>query len=275
MTIQDVINKIIAYHPPLGEREATTCDTVKIGDTSAECTGVVTAIYASVEIIKKAIEAGCNLIVVHEPSFYTHMDPFDWLEGNEVFEEKKQLCLDNGIVIFRDHDRIHSHRPDGIFYGMACELGWQDKAVFDWMAPPDRSNPVGRTFEFDGIPVLEIGKQLMEALNLKNLRIIGNRDTKVYRLAFGGHLFPGKNDIINAVDKEKIDCLIPLEMIDWEVPGYFKDAAALGMNKACLQIGHYNGEELGMKWAVNWIKELVEDKIPVIYICNEDLYDYI
>ena len=121
MTIQEVIDRIIAYHPPLGEREANTCDTVKIGDTSAECTGVATAIFASVEIIQKAIAAGCNLILVHEPSFYTHMDPLDWLEGNEVFEAKKKLCLDNGIVIFRDHDRIHTHRPDGIFYGLMSE----------------------------------------------------------------------------------------------------------------------------------------------------------
>ena len=38
MTIQQVIDKIIAYHPPLGDREAITCDTVKFGDTSIPCT---------------------------------------------------------------------------------------------------------------------------------------------------------------------------------------------------------------------------------------------
>ena len=58
MTIQDVINKIIAYHPALGEREAGTCDTIKIGDPSAECTGVATAIYPSPDVIRKAKAAG-------------------------------------------------------------------------------------------------------------------------------------------------------------------------------------------------------------------------
>ena len=42
-----------------------------------------------------------------------------------------------------------------------------------------------------------------------------------------------------------------------------------------LQPGHFNGEELGMKYAVNWLKELVEEKIPVVYCCNEDMYDLI
>ena len=79
MTIQQVIDKIIAYHPPLGEREATTCDTVKFGDTSIPCTGIATAIYPSPDIIRAAAKAGCNLLVVHEPSFYSHMDPLDWL----------------------------------------------------------------------------------------------------------------------------------------------------------------------------------------------------
>ena len=61
MTIQQVIDKIIAYHPDLGERLATTCDTVKYGDTSRECTGVATAIYPSPDVI---------------PVSYTHLDVY-------------------------------------------------------------------------------------------------------------------------------------------------------------------------------------------------------
>ena len=38
MTIQQMIDKIIAYHPDLGERE--TCDTIKCGDPSAPLAGL-------------------------------------------------------------------------------------------------------------------------------------------------------------------------------------------------------------------------------------------
>lgn len=275
MTIQDVINKIIAYHPALGEREAETCDTIKIGDPSAECTGIATAIYPSPDVIRKAKDAGCNLILVHEPSFYSHMDPLDWLEGNSVFEAKKKMLLENGMVVFRDHDRIHTHVPDGIFYGVLHELGWLPYTETDMNQPRDFGGSFIATVKLPEVPVKEVSVLIKEKLQLKSLRILGNKETVVRKVALGAHLFPGSQGVITALEKEDIDLFIPLEMIDWELPAYFKDAGQLGLNKVCLQVGHFNGEELGMKYAVNWLKELVEDQIPVVYCCNEDMYDYI
>ena len=106
MTIQQVIDKIIAYHPPLGEREATTCDTVKFGDTSITCTGIATAIYPSPDIIRKAAAAGCNLLVVHEPSFYSHMDPLDWLSENQTANCKMELLRQHQMVILREKQEL-------------------------------------------------------------------------------------------------------------------------------------------------------------------------
>ncbi len=275
MTIQQVIDRIKAYHPSLGERESTTRDTVKFGDTGVECTGIATAIYPSPDIIRKAAEAGCNLLVVHEPSFYADMDPLEPLEGNKVFQAKTELLKQSGMVIFRDHDRIHAHLPDGIFSGVIEELGWTPYLKTDFMKPRDYSGAFVAEVELPSVPVSEIAALWKEKLHLKSLRIIGNKDTVVRKAALGAHLFPGSGKVIQAVEENDIDLLIPLEMIDWEVPEYFKDAGQLGFNKACLQPGHFNGEELGMKYAVHWLKELVEGTIPVVYCCNEDMYDLI
>ncbi len=275
MTIQEVIDQIKAYHPPLGDREATTCDTVKYGNTAQECTGIATAIYPSPDVIRKAKAANCNLIVVHEPSFYAHMDPLDWLENNKVAQAKIAMLEENGMVVFRDHDRIHTHVPDGIFYGVVSELGWLPYLKTDFTKPLNLENPFVAVVELPETPVSEVAALLKEKLNLKGLRIIGNKNTIVKKAALGAHLFPGSDKVIKAVEADEIDLLIPLEMIDWEVPGYFKDAGQLGFNKACLQTGHFNGEELGMKYAVNWLKELVKEEIPVVYCCNDDMYDYI
>ncbi len=275
MTIQQVIDKIIAYHPPLGDREAITCDTVKFGDTSIPCTGIATAIYPSPDIIRMAAEAGCNLLVVHEPSFYSHMDPLDWLADNQTAHLKMELLREHHMVILRDHDRIHTHIPDGIFYGVVQELGWQQYLKTDLNQPSDPSRVFIAEFEMPGIPVAQLAAQIKEKLQLKQLRIIGNRDTIVHKAALGGHLFPNSGKVISAIEQQQIDLLIPLEMIDWEVPCYFKDAGQLGLNKACLQTGHYNGEELGMKYAVNWLRELTGNTLPVVFCPNQDMYDYI
>ena len=274
MTIQEVIDRIIAFHPDLGERLATTCDVLKYGDPTQECTGIASAIYASPKVIEKAHAAGCNLLLVHEPAFYSHMDEKDWLENNTVYNAKKKLLDDYKMVIFRDHDRIHSHKPDGIFYGLVTELGWQAYVDFDWMEDKEFGK-ISWTFTMPGIPVREIAELFIEKLHLNNVRIIGNPETVVKTAALGAHLFPGNTEFIKSFDEGGYDLLIPGEYCDWEIAEYFKDAGDMGMNKAMLQLGHFNWEELGMKHAVTWLSRLVDYKIPVVYCCNEDMYNYV
>ena len=72
-----------------------------------------------------------------------------------------------------------------------------------------------------------------------------------------------------------INLLIPLELIDWSVASYARDAGQLGLNKTIFQIGHFNFEELGMKYAVEWIKPLVADDIPIKFVRSGDIYNYI
>ena len=65
MTIQQVIDAILAYHPGLSQ-DKPTCDGFKCGNPSDECRGIVTTCAASMKVIRKAIELGANLILVHE-----------------------------------------------------------------------------------------------------------------------------------------------------------------------------------------------------------------
>ena len=131
MKIREVVEIILAYHPNLPGYKG--CDDYKCGDPEAECTGVVTALTPNISVIRKAIELGANLIVVHEPTFYTSADEAGWFEPfeNSVYEEKQKLLNDHGIVVWRDHDHMHANRPDSIFTGVLKYLGWEDKAEVD------------------------------------------------------------------------------------------------------------------------------------------------
>lgn len=50
---------------------------------------------------------------------------------------------------------------------------------------------------------------------------------------------------------------------------------ALGRKKAVFNIGHFNMEELGMRYAQDWIGDLVDHKVPVHYLPTKDIYRYI
>lgn len=269
MTIQDVIDKIIAYHPKLNRD--VTCDGFKCGNPQDEVTGIVTTCCASVAVIREAARLGANLIICHEPTFYLHYDPHDWLEGkNEVFDEKLKLCNDNGIAIYRDHDRLHSHRPDGIRYGLMKELGWEDYLV------GDPNMPI--RFHLPETTVRDLAIFLKDKIGLNGVRVIGNMDAKVRNVVVCGHIVAAQGqetyhtEMLNSDD---VDVLIPAELIDWTTSVYARDAAQLGKAKAIISVGHINSEELGMKYAAKWMQELVGDAVPVQFVPSADLYQYI
>lgn len=277
MKIREVVNRILNYHPVIesyGSHPERECDGYKCGDPDQECTGIVTSVAASIDVIRRAIELGYNLIVVHEPSFYTHLDPTDWLEGDAVFEGKMDLIREHGIVIWRDHDHIHAHKPDGIFYGVAKELGWENYIVGD---DPMRAND----FMLPETTVRELSLYLKEKMNLNAVRVIGNLDAKVRHVCYPGmHIMDNPDNDAQKISTQrfmdkKADAMITMECIDWTLASYVRDAGQLGMPKALIMIGHMNSEELGMKWAVNWIGDLVNHELPVEFVPSCDMYQYI
>ena len=70
MKNSDVINKILKYHPQFPGNYAG-CDGYKFGNPNAECNGIATALVPTVDVIRRTGELGCNLLVVHEPIFYS------------------------------------------------------------------------------------------------------------------------------------------------------------------------------------------------------------
>jgi len=265
MTIQQVIDRILQYHPQLPS-DRPTCDGFKSGDPSAECTGIVTSVQASVEVIRKAHALGANLIIVHEPTFYTHMDPTDWLEGDPVYEQKAELLRQTGIAVWRDHDHIHAHEPDGIMTGFAAEMGWSD-----YMADYQGFRSI---FSLPETTAAQIAKQMKEKLGLNMVRMIGNPEAPVSRVAMIGHIIGDERAVTSRFRDEQIDVGIALEALDWTTNSYIRDAAQLGMAKALILGGHMNTEELGMKWAVNWLHELVPE-VGITFIPSADLYQYV
>lgn len=89
MTIRQAIDRIIADIPDAPFK--TTVDTVKSGDPEQPLKGIVTTMFATDEVITGAIRQGANFIIAHEPTFYNHLDETDWLEGDGVYDFKKNI----------------------------------------------------------------------------------------------------------------------------------------------------------------------------------------
>lgn len=275
MTNREVINRILADDPSLGEEEANTVDTFKYGDPDATCTGAGCCITVTPEAIELAAELGCSLLITHEPTFYNHEDNTTWLDGNQVYAQKTALLDKHGIAVWRYHDHMHRHQPDKIFHGIAKELGWEG-----YYKGMDFEKGICARYSLPKTTPLAVAGYLKEKIGIESIRAIGNIRAEISEVAFMFHVFGGESDaqrpdgfFVSNMEAEGIELAIPGELIDWTLASYIRDAGQLGFNKAILSMGHFNMESLGMKHMPSWLNRLVE--IPVHYIDTGDIYQHI
>lgn len=249
-------------------------DKVLYGDPSLECTGIVVTCCCTVDVIKKAIENKANFIVCHESLFWNRGDKIDWLSDNQTFLAKEKLLKEHNIVVYRQHDFIHSgikvndYYADGIFYGIMSELGFEKYLI------GRKEKPL--LFEIPEITVGELSKMFVEKFNLTGLRIIGNKQSKVRKLLFGEHIMGmGDNDKIYQNEKEKIDCVVVFECVDFTLAEYIKDSSELGYDKSLISMGHFNTEELGMKYYAKYLSNHLGNELKVDFVQFGDMFGYI
>ena len=285
MKNREVIEKILHYHPAFPDNYAG-CDNYKCGNPEDECTGVVTALVPTVEVIRKTAEQKSNLLIIHKPTFYSTLDYPSWNSDfpNRVYQEKRELLEKYRITIWRDHDHMHEHQPDLIFAGVIKYLEWEC-----YVQPGSPAVYGIYRFLLPECTIAHLRDFLIERLHLNGMRYLGNPDAKISRVSIVGHLTPGlmvfDNKEINGERveygtliirelEEYADVIIPGEIVEWTVLSYVRDAIQLGKAKAVFNVGHFSLEELGMKYARDWISELVQNEIPVAYVPSGDMYSY-
>ena len=256
LTVQQVIDMILKEIP--GAPFPKTVDTLKSGDGQQLVTGIVTTMFATVEVIRQAGSLGANFIIAHEPTFYNHLDDTAWLEGDPVFQFKMDLLKKNAIVVWRFHDYWHTHRPDGVLMGVLEKMGWKNYY--------NKDNP--QMINHPGMTLQEIIAQAKKGLGIRQVRIIGDSKQVCKRIA----LLPGAAGgtmQIKLLQKEKPDVLIVGEVHEWETAEYVRDARAMGTSMSLIVLGHAESEEPGMEWLVPWLQPKV-GAIKVTHVASHN-----
>ncbi len=266
MKVKEVIDQIIsACSVP---RMAKTCDQLIAGDWDCEVTGIATTFMATVDVVRAAIDQGINLIVTHEPTYFTHHDKTGWLQEDEVYRRKQRLIDQNGINIWRFHDHMHRTQPDLIFAGIEKELGWE--------AYTDSTGL--NCYHLPKTTVAELSAFLQERLDVKIVQIVGSADDPVERLAFlagGGSLGLGRDEMpMELMRTANLDAIVCGEILEWTLAAYVRDAHQLGLRKSLIILGHDRTEEVGMKHLVPWLQDLMPD-VPVQFIESGEPFDYL
>ncbi len=233
----------------------TTVDNFKDGSNpDAPLTGIATTMVATFDLLRRAAAAKKNLIIVHEPTYYSNLDDPKDILNDPMFRMKRDFVASNGLSVFRFHDHWHGRKPDGIIDGMAMGLGWKK------YQNPD--NP--RLFLLPEITLNGLALQIGRQLKVKAIRVIGDPQLKVSRAAFNPGS-TGLNQVMRYFSGNDVDVFVCGEPREWDACEYARDSIAAGKKKGMIILGHDMSEEAGMEECARWLKAFVPE-VPVEFM---------
>ncbi len=229
-------------------------DRIITGSGDTQVRGIATTMMATFDALKASVAAGANLIITHEPTWWSHQDIIAGLEEDPLYKTKLAYIRDHGLVSFHFHDHWHAKKPvDGINFGMARQMGWTGYM--------DTEN--SRHYNLPPNTLAALAASFQRRLGDRTLRVVGDPGLPVRKVAVSwGYCsnFPG----IDFLDSDA-DVLVIGEAQDWDLIAYAQDLVASGRNKGLVVLGHVLSEQWGMKFCAEWLKGFVRE-VPVTFV---------
>jgi dinuclear metal center YbgI/SA1388 family protein len=194
---------------------------------SGKVTRVAAAVDASLPVVKKAIAAGVDLLVVHHGMFWQGVQP---LRG--AFYEKIKLAIDGDLAIYSSHLPLDIHSQWGNNILLANKIGLKETRPF----LKHKNLFVGLCGEME-ISRDELADRVAQAVNGKVHVCPAGSD----RIRKVGLCTGGAGNQIAAAAAEGVDTLITGEGSHWS----YSAAEELGVN--LFYAGHYATEVFGVK----------------------------
>jgi putative NIF3 family GTP cyclohydrolase 1 type 2 len=268
-TAQEVVDRI---RKTLGVPwKAETVDSFKAGDPSTVVTGVVTTSLATIDVMRRAVKAGANMVITSGPTFYSRADsptpPAGRGRGaaaatppaDPVFAAKNAFIKANNLVVWRFNDHWRLRTPDPFTQGIIDALGWG-------------KHPTGSAPGHVKVPAITLEALVAAAkatLGARGgMRIIGNPGARLQTIA----VLPGTVPIQAALTHlPQVDAIIAGEIREWESSEYARDTITAGRDKALILIGRTLSEDPGMKVCAQWLETVVPEA-PVRWLAAGDPY---
>ena len=181
MTTTQDIREYLLSHSPWVDRERTV-DTVKLGDSTRPIRKAGVCWFASIETIRAAQDAGCDLLVCHEPTFWDHAPAEAAWRDKEPGLSKRKLIEGTGMVVLRAHDTWDQWPGIGIRDSWATWLGLE-KRVY-----ASEGHNLYAVYEVPEQTLREFARYVaakVRPLGEDSVQVLGDPNRKVRRPAVG------------------------------------------------------------------------------------------
>jgi dinuclear metal center YbgI/SA1388 family protein len=240
-----------------------------VGDENREVKTVYIALDATDKVIENAIRAKADLILTHHPMIFSGMKR---IVASDFTGRRVMRLIEHGIAVYAMHTNFD-------IYGMAqlaeARLGLRDADVLDVVSgspirrsrishgatdwPPtngrghflsgygETEQGIGRVgFLADSISLGEYAGQVRDIFGLSHVRVFGDEDTEVYRVA----VCPGSGkSVVDTAVEADADVLVTGD-IDHHTG---IDSVMKGM--AVIDAGHYGIEHIFVEYMAGFLSE--------------------
>lgn len=245
-----------------GSWTAASVDQVKDGDTATPVRGIAVTVMATMDVLQRAVAAGANMVITHEPTFYGHLDRLEGLEGarDAVTAAKRAYIREHGLVVYRLHDHAHAPaRPrDPFIEGLLALAGWT----------PNPDAAAQTVVRVPPTTLAALAQRLVRATGASAPRVVGRRDQPVRTVA----ILPGSAGFDMhraALARDEVDVLIVGEPREWETVPYVADAVSQGRAKGLVVLGHVPSEAVGSEAVMRWLRDAAPG-VPVVRVEAQD-----
>jgi putative NIF3 family GTP cyclohydrolase 1 type 2 len=240
---------------------SSTVDTFKCGDPQAEVRGIAVAWQSQWPALRAAHDAGCNLFVTHEPTFYVHRDDDPGQYDDARTEAKRRWLAETGLVVYRCHDVWDVVPERGVRDSWARGLGLHGPPLAE-----DARRYYG-LYPVEPQPLLDLARTLaarLRPLGQGQVQLHGDATHTVSRLAIGTGAacrVPGMA-ALRASDGRGPDALLVTD----DGMSYWADGSwATDRDLPLLVVNHATAEEWGLQSLAAYLRATFPD-VPVHHL---------
>lgn len=139
-----------------------------MGSLSNECTGVVSALDLTFEVVDEALANGCNLIVTHHPFFFSAIKSIDTDESKGLLIKK---VLENGLTVYSAHTNL-DECDGGLCQNLAKKLGGEN------LCP----NGVGVVCDIKATTLGQFARHVASVLGDDSVKFAGDANKKIAKM---------------------------------------------------------------------------------------------
>jgi putative NIF3 family GTP cyclohydrolase 1 type 2 len=240
------------------EWKTNTVDTFKAGDPATVVKGIVTTSMATMDVLRKSVAAGANMVITCEPTFFAKADNPN-APADPVLAAKRDFIQKNGLVVWRFSDHWRLRTPDPLAQGLSDEMGWTK-----YQAAGDPTH-----FTLPVVTLDALAADLKKKLGVRGgIRVVGDPQTEIRKVG----LLTGTTPLAASLrTMPAVDAIVAGEVREWESVEYAQDTVTAGIRKGMILLGRVVSEEPGMKLCASWLRTFIGE-VPVTGIATGDPY---